>query len=76
MTEVTEVRTRASGTRRSLLRTRREAAGLSREKLAALAGCSGASIQNYENGYRPSAEMAQKLADALGCKPSDLQGNR
>lgn len=59
-------------TKNNGLRTRREAAGLSREKLARLADCSTASLTNYENGYRPSVAMAGRIAGALDCLPSDL----
>jgi transcriptional regulator with XRE-family HTH domain len=52
------------------LRARREEAGLSRERLARLVGCSTATITQYENV--PSPVMAQRIADALDCQPSDL----
>ncbi len=40
--------------RRGGLRARREAAGLSQQRLAELAGCSIAAIGLYEGGYSPS----------------------
>jgi transcriptional regulator with XRE-family HTH domain len=55
------------------LRARREAAGLSREKLARLADCSTSSITQFENFYVPSQSMAQRIAEALGCDdPAEL----
>jgi len=53
------------------LRARREAAGLSREKLARLADCCVTTLVQLE-GARPSEAMAQRIADALDCQPSDL----
>lgn len=54
------------------LRARREAAGLSREKLAFQVGCSGSTIQQVEGGWRCSAGMARRIAAVLGCEAREL----
>ena len=51
----------------------REAAGLSSNELAARVGTSGAQMSRLENGERRlTVEWMQRIAKALGCKPSDL----
>ncbi len=56
------------------LRTRRDATGLSRERFAAKAGVSSATVFRVENGLSPntSAETLQRFAEALGCTLADL----
>lgn len=57
------------------LRTAREHAGLSREKLARRAGCSASSIVHYEYGTStPSVRMLTAIAGALNIDPGDLFG--
>jgi DNA-binding XRE family transcriptional regulator len=53
-------------------RTRREAAGLAREKLAAKADCSSATIRLVEAGAGCSDEMAERIANVLCCTPAQL----
>lgn len=55
------------------LRTIREAAGLSRERLGRLADCSSSTIHLIERGMRPSDAMAAKIAGALGVDVRDLR---
>ena len=49
------------------LRQFREAAGLTREELAVLAGISWATVRDYERNVNrnPTQQTAQRLADAL-----------
>lgn len=61
-----------NGFHRNGLRARREAAGLSRERLAFEVGCSGSTVQQVEGGWRCSADMAQKIAAVLGCEAHEL----
>lgn len=58
------------------LRERRLAAGLSQESLARLADCSTATVRVVEAGYRPSAEMRARLAQALGCTVAAIEAPR
>jgi len=53
-------------------RARREAAGLSRERLGRAADISTSTIALVEKGYRAGPDITQRLADALGCTVSDL----
>jgi transcriptional regulator with XRE-family HTH domain len=56
----------------TLCRLRRNA-GLSREQLAAEAGLSARTIYAIEReGVRPQRATRRVLAEALGCRPSDL----
>jgi transcriptional regulator with XRE-family HTH domain len=55
------------------LRTARLAAGLTQMKLAIKAGVSIPTVQNMESGKRMSRSTVERLALALGCKPSTLQ---
>jgi transcriptional regulator with XRE-family HTH domain len=55
------------------LRSRRMAAGKSREQLAVDVGRSLYSIAGYELGHiDPPASIVAALADSLGCSPGDL----
>lgn len=57
------------------LRERRESAGLTQERLAALAGVSRQTINSIEAGrYVPSLELALKLGRVFGCRVEDLFG--
>jgi transcriptional regulator with XRE-family HTH domain len=57
------------------LRKRREAAGLSRYKLALASGVSPETIYGIETrGVKTSADNAVKLANALGTTVEDLMG--
>jgi predicted transcriptional regulator len=47
------------------LRARRDAIGLSAEKLARKADCSTPYIRNIEHGYRPSDAVAARIEAAL-----------
>lgn len=53
-------------------RKRRQAAGLSREKLARLADVSSSTVQKLEAGYRPGADVSQRIADVLRCTVAEL----
>jgi DNA-binding XRE family transcriptional regulator len=54
----------------------RSACGLSRERLAALAGLSPRTIYAIEvEGVQPQRATQRVLAEALGCQPSDLYFN-
>jgi transcriptional regulator with XRE-family HTH domain len=72
---LTEIRRPASGIdidAERLVRLRNEKPW-SREKLAAAAGISPASVAKYENGTRrPKTEALAALCRALGCAPGDL----
>jgi transcriptional regulator with XRE-family HTH domain len=46
------------------LRVARERAGLSRARLAGLAGCSPASVQNLEAGYAPKRSQVMERVQA------------
>jgi DNA-binding XRE family transcriptional regulator len=61
-----------SETAKSALQVLREKRELSREKLAALAGCSSQTIYNLENGTTPRLDTARAIADALGVHPDDV----
>lgn len=50
----------------------REECGLSRQALAEQIGCSTSTIVQVEGGLRPAPEMAQRIADELGCEPVAL----
>jgi transcriptional regulator with XRE-family HTH domain len=56
------------------LAERRQAQRLSRERLAALAGVSTATVTRLERGdvQRPHRASLLLLATALGCRPEDL----
>lgn len=67
-----------------LLRKRREAAGMSREHLASLIGCTESSVRDWEEGRArakgapiehiiPSAEYREKLAQILGYSADERQ---
>ena len=57
------------------LRALREAAGMSRDDLAAKCGVVGRTIINYENGTRiPYADVAAKMAAVFGLTVEDLIG--
>jgi transcriptional regulator with XRE-family HTH domain len=47
------------------LRELRQAAGISQEGLARLAGCSTSTVRLVERGWRPSLAMGTRLAIAL-----------
>ena len=49
-----------------LIRAKREAQGLSREKLAAVAGYSATTVQKAEMGKPVSAQTLADLAQAVG----------
>jgi DNA-binding XRE family transcriptional regulator len=67
---------RSSASRRTTLRERRLALGLSREGLAIAAGLSARTIYALEvEGVRPQRATIRVLADALGCQPNDLTTN-
>jgi len=52
---------------------RKEAGGLTQQELADRAGVSRQSIISIEQGrYRPSVELALRLARALACRVEDL----
>ena len=57
-----------------LLRSRREAAGLSVRRLAELAGVNQANISRLETGFATRSSLASltKLADALGADPLEF----
>lgn len=49
------------------LRLRRKAKGLSQNQLAALVGCTGRSISNYErHGEAPESFIGYRIAEILG----------
>jgi len=52
----------------------RESAGLSKERLAADAGISLASVTRFERGCNVSVSLANKIANVLGCTLNDLYG--
>ncbi|MBQ7831298.1 MAG: helix-turn-helix transcriptional regulator [Clostridia bacterium] len=55
------------------LEKRRDAKGLSRQKLADMVGVTYEAILHYERGERePKASILKKLAQALGCRMEDL----
>jgi len=55
------------------LRERRIARGYSREALASTAGISPRTVYAIESeGVRPQRATVRVLAEALGCRPSDL----
>ena len=55
------------------LKFRRIEAGLTQRALAMHIGCSEKTISNYENGAKPSRELAVKITRALGAgSPTDL----
>ena len=55
------------------MKTLREAADLSQDRLAELVGTSQAQIQRLETGKRRiTVQWAQRLAPHLGCKPVEL----
>ena len=54
------------------LRTLREAAGLSREKLAQRCDLSSVTIENAEKGLGVRVETARRIAEALGVTVDDL----
>lgn len=56
------------------LRAIRDAAGLSREKLAFRAGLSAQTVENLENGAGCTMATAQKLASALDVTVGELLG--
>jgi DNA-binding XRE family transcriptional regulator len=47
------------------LKSLREAAGLSQERLARLADCSTSTVRLAEKGWRPSPEMCRQLTRAI-----------
>jgi transcriptional regulator with XRE-family HTH domain len=55
-------------------RVRREAANMSRERLANHPDvrCSTSTIANVERGQRCSDALAQRIAGVLGCDPEEL----
>lgn len=53
-------------------RAYREAANLSRERLAQRASCSTSTIANIERGQRCSDELAARIVGVLGCEPEEL----
>jgi transcriptional regulator with XRE-family HTH domain len=55
------------------LRARRLEAGLSQEKLARLADCSTSTIRLIEGGWRPSEQMAGRIAGALDCPIGEIR---
>jgi transcriptional regulator with XRE-family HTH domain len=55
-----------------ILRSKREAAGFSRARLAELVGVSERQIARYEGGAHPTLPVAQRIAEALGCSLDDL----
>jgi transcriptional regulator with XRE-family HTH domain len=61
--------TAISSERRGSIRERREAAGLSRERLARLAECSTAMVVQIEQGYRPGRSRVlprvERILDTL-----------
>jgi transcriptional regulator with XRE-family HTH domain len=53
----------------------RESQKLSQEQLGVKAYTTGVTINRIENGHQePSLSTLKCIADALGCKVSDLQG--
>lgn len=44
---------------------RRKALGVSRERVAAEAGCSLSSVALIERGYRPGSQMLERVMEAL-----------
>lgn len=57
---------------RSVLRTRREAAGFSREALGRAVGRSTSLITAMERGYRCGDETAARIAKVLDCSTADV----
>jgi len=56
-----------------LRKFRKQAGGLTQQGLANLAGVTRQSIISIEQGkYRPTVELALRLARALGCTVEDL----
>lgn len=54
---------------------RRIMAGWSRAQLGAMMGMSASTISGHErmeDGYRPRPETVRRFAEALGCRPEDL----
>ena len=59
--------------RNKLRELRKTGGGLTQQELAELAGVTRQSIISIEQGrYRPSVELALKLARALGCSVEEL----
>lgn len=57
----------------SKIRTRRQALGLSQERVAREADCSLSTVRIAEHGYAVSDEMLGRLAKALECPAEDLR---
>jgi transcriptional regulator with XRE-family HTH domain len=58
---------------RSKLQRARRAAGLTVEQLAVKAGVSYSTVNNMDRGTRVSKATLERIALALGVKPSSLQ---
>jgi len=58
---------------RTRLNRARKAAGLTLEQLAVKAGVSYATVNNMDRGARVSKATLERIALALGVKPSSLQ---
>jgi transcriptional regulator with XRE-family HTH domain len=56
----------------TVLRIRREAAGLSREALAREAAVSTSLVTLMERGYTCGHETAERIAQVLGCPVADV----
>ena len=56
---------------------KRQAAGMTQERLAAQVPCSRTSIAQYELGLKtPSVSIVARLADVFGCTVDELIGRR
>ena len=54
----------------------REAKGLSQCQLAALTGIDQPNISAYENGQRMREDTVIRFAEALGCRPGEILGDK
>jgi len=58
------------------LRIARRAIGMSQEGLARRADCSLSTIRLVENGWRPSAAMAERILEALAAAQGEKEAGR
>ncbi|MGH2354428.1 MAG: helix-turn-helix domain-containing protein, partial [Chloroflexota bacterium] len=70
---VTEIGNVATGPQ---LRARREALGVEPEDVAALAGCSAATIRHIEAGREARQSCRQRVSDALGALEAERAAQR
>jgi len=58
------------------LRAARQAVGISQERLARRVDCSLSTIRLVENGWRPSAAMAERILEALAVVRREEEASR